>query len=271
MRFEQYFQLIKEDPDTVNFLLNGKNVQLTKDSTKAIPFGIINWNAKFEHEEKEFNFFENINSKISIMIGDHTETHEQLFMKLLRLLDNGKVYIIDLHKFQLISLDLSHKSEKEHFLNNTRKYRFPISSHEVLMPCGRIWKGENIDNIQFDFISFWRSDVKITREIIETILENSYIDKSNWDNVYLEFSSDQNNKNRLTFGELKFKLNTIHAQQRRTKQDSELAHVAAGFGGQFKDKKGAGSLAQANKTKKAGFDNTAEYKGIRYPHQESIQ
>ena len=44
MTFEQYFQLIKEDPDTVNFLLQNKNVELSWKSTKARPFGFINWN-----------------------------------------------------------------------------------------------------------------------------------------------------------------------------------------------------------------------------------
>lgn len=79
------------------------------------------------------------------------------------------------------------------------------------------------------------------------------------------------NKMLLTINQFNGLLQNINSGGKQsTPNYKELAHLAGGFGGTFKSKKGAGSKAESEKARKSGFDVVAKYKQTRYPHNESF-
>lgn len=269
MNFEQYYTILKESPDRVLFKIGDKDIALTWDIIKARPFGFINWDARCTLGDTKDPFFNNVDKTHEFMYGSPLETHGQMVKKFIKSLKTGYVYVLDSYNNKTIKLDLSNEDMVYDVFIDPLRYRLACTSHDIFMPCGRIWVGVSAKGEYVNLISFWRSDIEITESHITRVLDAANIEEDEWDSVYLDFSSDKEGGTRLTFAEFKNNSLKTNETQKKTKQGSETAHLAAGFGGAFKNKSGFGSDAEAQRSQKAGFGNTAEYKNARYPYGES--
>lgn len=273
MKFKEYYynSIIKEDPDTVRFSIDGSRVNLIWNMYSATPFGFINGDATFEFKGASYKFFNDVNLTNNILIGGPRQMHGDIVNDYIRNLKSGFIYVKDTYKHDLIKVDLSDIATKNEIFKNRYAYPLAVTSHKILMPCGRIWVGEVKDGKEFNFISFWGSRIPITNEHIEQVLETFLIPESEWDSTYIEFINQEDTGNRLTYSQIRGNISDNHEKQKEFKSMAADAHLAAGFGAAFKDKRGMGSLAQGKKASKVGFDNFAKYKDARYPHRESTE
>lgn len=271
MNFEEYYNLIKEDPDSVNFSIDDSRIRLRWDMPSANPFGFINKDASFEYDGISYNFFNNINISKEVLIGGSRETHGDIVHSYISGIDHGYVYVIDVYGDKLIKLFLSNKDLKDEIFKNRIRYRFPISSHKILVPCGRIWTGLVHNGRAFNFISFWGSDIEITHKHVEVVLDFFDIPETEYNSVYVELIHEYDTGKRLTFSEIRDSISKSYEKQKKFKSNAEDAHLAAGFGAAFKDKGGMGSIADGKKANRAGFDNVSKYKDVRFPYRESIK
>lgn len=115
---------------------------------------------------------------------------------------------------------------------------------------------------------FGKNTIQISKDHIEKILSFNNIPKNDYNKVYIEspFSED---KNLLTFDYFDNTISKENGKEIHKIQNSEIPHLAAGFGGAFKNKKGFGTDAEAKKAKRAGYSSIAKYKNDRFPYRES--
>lgn len=262
---KRYFNILTEDPDTINTNLNGKRIILRWDSILAKPFGFINPNASFDLKGTEQKFFIDSNVQNDLLIGEKQTAHGMILKQLIKSLTNGYIVVHDVDSDKYLKIDLSNPNLKNKILTDY-KYRFPLNSHKVLDPCGRVWINAKINNKEYSIISFWENNVPITKNQIEEL-----INKLNLSEESILIENPLDNKMLLTKNQFINILDNINnGIKQSTPNYKELAHLAAGFGGAFKHKKGFGSHAEAEKAKKAGFNNVSKYKNVRFPHKESF-
>jgi hypothetical protein len=265
MRFSEYYKLIEESPDTFIYNIDGEVISIKWDDDFAKPFGFINSKLKFKINGKTLSYFKNVEIDNHLIVGDVATRHFDMLKDLIRSIKKGSIMVKRYRNY--INLDLSNDKLKEEVIEDP-SYNFIVKSHDVFSPCGRIWLYPDIKNYKHIIISFWDDIVPIKINHITEVLEYFNIPKQLYDNVIIEMPYHDNNI--LKFKDLVDNIKYGNIPKRRNfRSDNELSHLASGFGGAFKNKKGAGSFAQAKRAKRAGYDSVAKYKNDRFFSEQS--